>query len=228
MRTLLVLPFLAFSLAACQDDPAPRSDEHAPDRSTAPSRSRERILASSCGDGSRERCLGGYPFTVREDGTYRVGPGPDGQVLEGRLDPADAATLAGAGDDEAALRRVAGKYYPLPFPNPCVNALAELESVFASVLPCESDDECALIGSDLVPVDAGRPAARVDACSYLPTLVAANAYWAVSRQLQLVLTRRLAATVCGPALLRPYCSPDARGPEGRRAACVQSRCVAAQ
>jgi hypothetical protein len=42
-------------------------------------------LQSSCSDVAAQNCLGGYTYSLGADGLYRVGPGPQGQMLSGKL-----------------------------------------------------------------------------------------------------------------------------------------------
>jgi hypothetical protein len=52
-------------------------------------------------------CVGAYGFTVAADGSYQVGPGPQGQIAKGHLEAEDFSTLtqtaAGAVDGTAML-----------------------------------------------------------------------------------------------------------------------------
>lgn len=50
-------------------------------------------LLSTCSDTSAENCVAGYPYSIGADGIYRVGPGPQGQLLTGKLSPDEFATL---------------------------------------------------------------------------------------------------------------------------------------
>lgn len=42
-------------------------------------------LLSTCSDTPAENCAAGYPYSIGADGLYRVGPGPQGQLLTGKL-----------------------------------------------------------------------------------------------------------------------------------------------
>lgn len=78
---------------------APQS---APAQESAPAWSM--IYQTTCAAGSAaENCVGGYGFKVNADGTYQVGPGPQGQIVKGALANEDfeALTKAASGAIEA-------------------------------------------------------------------------------------------------------------------------------
>lgn len=62
-------------------------------------------LKSSCTT-SAAGCRNGYGFTVAADGSYQVGPGPEGQLLKGTLNPEESLAL------EEALHSVLNKVLP--------------------------------------------------------------------------------------------------------------------
>jgi hypothetical protein len=50
-------------------------------------------LQSTCNDVAVDDCPAGFPYSVGADGNYRVGPGPQGQVLTGKLSSEEFAEL---------------------------------------------------------------------------------------------------------------------------------------
>jgi hypothetical protein len=120
------------------------------------------------------------------------------------------------------MRALATRYYPPEFPNPCFNALSDLEKEYQDVASCESGADCTLVDEGFVPL---RPGARLDAtedCGYPPRMRSANTFLVVSRQLKLLVARDLAAKICGPQLRRPTCMAPFSGTP--RVACIQGQC----
>jgi hypothetical protein len=62
-------------------------------------------LKASCADTPAENCVAGYPYSVGADGLYRVGPGPQGQLLSGKLSADEFATLQRLYFDSVASAR---------------------------------------------------------------------------------------------------------------------------
>jgi hypothetical protein len=55
---------------------------------------------SQCAGLRKEDCLGGYGFSVDSNGTYEVGPGPQGQLLTGKLSEEDLKSFHSHGHEE--------------------------------------------------------------------------------------------------------------------------------
>jgi hypothetical protein len=109
-------------------------------------------------------------------------------------------------DLEAAIKRLAFKYYPETFPNPCIDAALALERAYGPLQKCQADSDCAYLDDSYLPLDPRRPGeVTADDCTYVHGLRVANGFEAVSHQLELILKRSLALRVCGQAGGRPGC-----------------------
>lgn len=146
-----------------------------------------RFVAHCEGDvHAQSACSGAFGFEVASDGSYRVGPGPEGQRIEGFLSEEDFKELQGRmqeriranpavlgracqeskkesdGDGScdpdlaAELKILASRYSPKDFPNPCVDADMELRKSYDQAAECESDMDCVYLGGDYLPLDAQK------------------------------------------------------------------------
>lgn len=119
----------------------------------------------------------------------------------------NAFTREGAETLHRNVQSLARKYYPVPFPNPCIDAAAELEKLFEEMRICERDEDCAYVDDAFLPVNFMRnKRVLLDDCTYLKPLVVANGFSAVSGQLELLLARQHAEDACGSLLERNSCS----------------------
>src|SRR6185437_2056336 len=94
--TVLSVSALGFGAAGCNSSSAPA--QAAPQEQTGPAWSLQ--YKATCAQGSEAQdCVGAYGLQINADGTFVVGPGPQGQTTKGKLDAEDftALTQAAAG-----------------------------------------------------------------------------------------------------------------------------------
>lgn len=104
------------------------------------------------------------------------------------------------------IQELAERYYPLPFPNPCIDAAMSLRQLHRTVQSCETDEDCAFIDADYGPIKAGHTQRiTVDDCTYLKPLSVANVFSVTARQLELITAKEIATEICGQNLVRPAC-----------------------
>lgn len=239
---------------------------------------------SNCASQEKDNCLGGYGFSVDAEGQYAVGPGPDGQVLRGKLPAAEFKAVEGpvakllgnqgvsiasetcaarTESDEsdsvvlerrserkelirttttdfcasvsvtaeaqglhAAIKNLAAKYYPTPFPDECINAALKVEDLYASVTSCNHDSDCAYIDNTYAPIPTGDLQFVItDDCSFVKPLVVANRDAAIHASDRLFAARDWARGVCAARAPRVSCT----GITGFQATqgnpvCVQGSC----
>jgi hypothetical protein len=58
-----------------------------------PQRTWKLTYSSKCKKAPNEECIGAYGFTAKSDGTFQIGPGPDGQILTGDLSDEEVAEI---------------------------------------------------------------------------------------------------------------------------------------
>lgn len=75
------------SVPALRPNP-PESTHHAPAWTLT--------LKSDCGGDASENCVGGYGFSIFSDGKYQAGPGPNGELLNGKISQEDLASINAA------------------------------------------------------------------------------------------------------------------------------------
>jgi hypothetical protein len=110
----------------------------------------------------------------------------------------------------SAIQLLVGKYYTLPFPNPCTNAVDQLHSLFADVQKCSSDNDCFYVGSEnsfaeLIPPGTSRYVV-VDNCSAIPQLAVANAGALSGLRSKLEAAHADAEKACSRNLIRESCT----------------------
>lgn len=111
-NTSLAVTVLTMSVvgAGCNSSsPAPQS---APAQESAPAWAL--LYQTTCAAGAAaDSCVGAYGFKVNADGTFQVGPGPQGQIVKGTLDSEDFAAVteaaAGAIDGSSAATALSGE-----------------------------------------------------------------------------------------------------------------------
>lgn len=201
-----------------------------------------RLQTACSGDAPDDQCRGRYGFTLKSDGFYEVGPGPNGQKFRGVLEAGEMKVLTGyvhrdvsalrvvrhcAKDDSlrftydrneipscdpevaAQVKRLIDRYYPDKFPNPCVDATAQLEKLYDDAVVCDRDEDCGFIGSDYLPMSPwgeNNASIVVDDCSYIQPLSVANSFKAVSLQRELLTAREHARSICGENFSKPSCA----------------------
>jgi hypothetical protein len=192
------------------------------------------LLINHCDGVPDGRCAGAYGFSVGNTGDFVVGPGPSGERLSGSLTSQEllslTETLSRAGssakecgkgasvflnrvpfcDNERslhdALYRLATRYSPAEFPNPCIDAGMALDTLYESMRRCDQDSDCVYVGDDFLPLreDSGDEVVTDD-CTYLRPMLVGNSFLAVTNQLELLMKRDIARKVCGSELARTSC-----------------------
>jgi hypothetical protein len=144
----------------------------------------------------------------------------------------ELATCSGIRDPQAEsalsseLGELMRKYSPAEFPADCLDARDAYVQFASAATQCVQDDDCSLIDQDLLPIDPSADVAlETDDCTYVPILLAANAFETVAHQRDLILARELAARVCAKSGPRPGCRPEgALESRGTLVRCISHRC----
>lgn len=104
------------------------------------------------------------------------------------------------------MKKLAEKYYALPFPDACAEASAAVEALYGSVKACNSDIDCAYVNTEyeIVPGSASQ-FIIVDNCTTIRPMVAANTEALKSNQPLLRKALENAQKVCGNRIGRPDC-----------------------
>ncbi len=201
-------------------------------------------LVSKCEDPKQlSTCAGAYGFRISQDGAYTVGPGPKGQLVQGFLAKDDLSALQaelGRSNGEPGkiselrdarvsnlLGDLARRYSPSQFPNPCVDADAELRALEDNARTCESDQDCSYLDRDFLPLDSERRDIReatFSDCTYVSALNVANPTLAVQLQRDLLLKRLSVEQTCGKARKTNCIAPRTLDPWRSAAACVEGKC----
>ncbi len=129
---------------------------------------------------------------------------------------------------KTALKNLVAKYYPETFPNPCVDAMLNLEKVYDSYRECKKDSDCAYVNEKDLPVDLREaPAIVVDDCTYIQPLLVANKRSVETNPLGLLMEREITIATCAKDLKRAYCHDSVLlGPVSGAPACAQGVCKA--
>jgi hypothetical protein len=253
-RTLAIIAFaaLSLSLAKCSKNPTTDLSPERLDQGAAlDSLSWEVGLRSPCA-ADREECLAAYGFAINQDGTWTVGPGPEGQHESGKLEPVEIATLssllnrisgsvegcvdvddgassesiilnrsgaerilscAGARNSVEAealhrlIRELALKYYPLPFPDACLEAASEVHAVHDGLSSCNTDTECSYLDSNLEPIPYEIDQfVTVDDCSRVRPMAVGNIVSVLTHRDQLSAAFENARAICGERMVRSDCT----------------------
>ncbi|MDR3607189.1 MAG: hypothetical protein P4M08_07405 [Oligoflexia bacterium] len=124
------------------------------------------------------------------------------------------------------VRSLVSRYYPESFPNPCVDANAELEKFYDQALSCSRDADCAYLGGNYLPLDtasAGSDPLIVDDCSFVSPLLVANTFKAVELQRDLILKREWVESGCTEK--KPSCEKSRSWtPSSGHPACIDHQC----
>ncbi len=126
----------------------------------------------------------------------------------------------------ALLRALVAVYSPPVFPNPCANAISDLEAQYDSIQYCRVDSDCSYVNHLFVPADPNRGETLTrDDCTYLRPLLVANTFEATASQLEFLTKRELVQSVCGAGIRRPSCSaPIEFTPINRAPLCLAGKC----
>jgi hypothetical protein len=101
---------------------------------------------------------------------------------------------------------LADKYYPSPFPNPCLDAANELKALYPAVQKCNVDADCGYLDLNFEPIDPQTvQPVYADNCSVADNLPSANLslVQAALSKLQDGLAKTQQA--CGENIIRDHC-----------------------
>lgn len=116
------------------------------------------------------------------------------------LQSEDAQTLV------QAVRGLAKKYYELPFPNICADAIAATEALYANVQTCAMDSDCAYVNAAFEPIPpASTQFVTTNSCSLLKPLAVGNIKSIVNQSAQLLAALNLTQEKCGTELIDSSC-----------------------
>jgi hypothetical protein len=239
--------------------------------------------ASCAANSDLTGCAGAYGFKINADGSYQVGPGPQGQTATGKLEAQDfsdltlaaggaidgtsvlsaescngyygnvddytltltkhghkAEVLHKTGDDLCSSKlgqedaetlhneilSLADKYYPIPFPDTCLDVAAEVQALYPSVAKCSKDADCGYLSADYTPIPTDSESqVWVDNCSVVKPLPAANLNSLQAGLAQLQTALEHAQQVCGQRIARAGCTtPTSFASTAAPAVCQQGVC----
>lgn len=104
----------------------------------------------------------------------------------------------------ALMTELTLRYYPIPFPNPCIDGAMEVEAAHANLRSCNVDADCALVNNVYEPITAGgMNVVFTDLGEWIPALPVANAQLVGEQTLALQALRQEARLACGEGLYRP-------------------------
>jgi hypothetical protein len=126
----------------------------------------------------------------------------------------------------AALAGLARRYYPVPFPDPCIGAVVAVHAHYAGLGECATDADCTYLDSSYAPIPDGElQFVPVDDCSLVSPLPVANAAAAEGAHERILFAREQARVTCSARLTRISCEAP-RGFQATEAppVCIQGSC----
>jgi len=135
-------------------------------------------------------------------------------------------------DDAKAIhnvvRKLALKYYALPFPDTCIDGATTLQTLYTSLQSCTADADCTYLdGSFNVIPSNSADWIITDDCSMLRPLTVANSTMVASNQDKLIESLNELRTSCGDKFQRQECTQQAGfQPNNQAPICSQGTCQA--
>lgn len=129
-----------------------------------------------------------------------------------------------------AIRELAKKHYPLPFPDECLASIDAVEELYPALSHCSVDAECSNIDQIYSPIPIGEVQyVTTRTCSRINPMIAGNAAAVAGAQLKLLAARDAAKSVCGTRIKRDACAQIDGALEGFQnhrapAVCGQGTC----
>ncbi|MEO5969493.1 MAG: hypothetical protein ABIQ95_06165 [Bdellovibrionia bacterium] len=126
------------------------------------------------------------------------------------------------------VRKLALKYYALPFPDACIDGATTLQSFYSSLQSCNIDADCTYMdGSFNVIPSNSAEWVITDDCSMLHPLAVANSTSVVSNQDKLVESLNELRNSCGEKFQRQGCTQQIGfQPNNQSPMCSQGTCQA--
>jgi hypothetical protein len=123
------------------------------------------------------------------------------------------------------VHQLAENYYPLPFPEPCVDGANLAKTFFTSMLDCKVDSDCAYIDSEYKAfVPEASTLITTDSCSLVPTLYVGNASLIQTNKEALNTYTTDLETGCPAHFTRENCTPMQFQANNAVPACVAGAC----
>ncbi|OFZ19690.1 MAG: hypothetical protein A2X94_16680 [Bdellovibrionales bacterium GWB1_55_8] len=117
------------------------------------------------------------------------------------------ATVEQAEALHKAIRELADKYYTLPFPDACEDAVEAIEALYPEMQKCSADTDCAYVTTnyDVIPPSSSQYV-TTDACSKVKPLVVGNIAAIIQNQTKAYEALDQARYVCGERIIRYDCT----------------------
>ena len=135
-------------------------------------------------------------------------------------------------DDAKAIhdvvRKLALKYYALPFPEPCMDGASTLQSFYTTLQSCNADADCTYLDSQFKAMPSSSTEWVItDDCMMVKPLAVANATLVASNMNKLIESWNELNTSCGEKFRRGECTQSVGfQPNNRAPICSQGTCQA--
>ena len=118
------------------------------------------------------------------------------------------------------------KYYATPFPDPCLDAAAEVEALYPQLVKCSTAADCGYLAPDYTAIAADSiSSVVVDDCSVVTTLPVANLSAVHNSLAKLQSALGKAQQACGSRIARDSCQgPKSFPSSAAPAVCQQGVC----
>ena len=105
------------------------------------------------------------------------------------------------------LKDLVKKYYPIPFPDACIESVYGMQEIIRPIRSCSSDSDCVYVDNTFGAVSNNElQFITTDDCSLIRPIIVANAILLESKQLDIIAARNTAREVCGAKLSRINCA----------------------
>ena len=137
-------------------------------------------------------------------------------------------------DDAKAIhdvvRKLALKYYALPFPEPCMDGASALETLYTSLQSCNADADCTYLDDQFNVLPSSSPTPVItDDCTMVRSLSVANASLVASKRDTLIAQWNELSNSCGEKFRRQDCVQMTQfQPNNRAPICSQGTCQVPQ
>lgn len=125
-----------------------------------------------------------------------------------------------------AVRKLASKYYALPFPDACLDGVTTVQALYTSLQSCNADADCTYVDNSFNALPSSSTEFVItDDCTMVHPLTVANAASLASNQSKLIDSWNELRTSCGDKFQRQECAQQAGfQPNNQSPICSQGTC----